>query len=159
MQQNDELCEQLFKEKYKYLFYVAYSHLKNHHAAEDVVMETFLTAHEKLDKLGESENPGGWLYKTLLLKIKNELRLKNRFLKMFVPLDENTSAPSFEERSDRLDVLRILTGDEVKLLVLVYCEGYSIHEVAEHLGIEYENCKKRIYRAKMKIREKTNTVL
>lgn len=48
----------------------------------------------------------------------------------------------------------LISEEEFRLLKMIVFEKYSVSEAAEELGIGVEACKKRIQRAKMKLRKR-----
>lgn len=61
----NERIEQLFREKFKSLFIYAKNALGDPSLAEDATQETFCIACAKSNECLESDNPEGWLMKTL----------------------------------------------------------------------------------------------
>ncbi len=58
-----------------------------------------------------------------------------------------------EERTVQLTGEHVLRQEDYRLLSAVYLEGYSVREAAEQLGISAEACKKRLQRARARLRE------
>lgn len=146
----------LYTEMYSSLLAYAQSKLNDRTLAEEAVQDTFRIACAKADKFLFSSNPKGWLFNTLKNVIKNKVRnrayLKNIVVTSF-EIDENVI---FED-SGVLDVDFIffdLTNiEDYKLLKKITLEKYSMMEAANEIGISVEACKKRVQRAKKKLKK------
>jgi len=146
----------LYTEMYSSLLAYAQSKLNDRTLAEEAVQDTFRIACAKADKFLFCSNPKGWLFNTLKNVIKNKVRsrayLKNIVVTSF-ELDENVI---FED-SDVLDVDFIFSDltniEDYKLLKKITLEKYSMMEAANEIGISVEACKKRVQRAKKKLKK------
>lgn len=150
----DELIHRLFAEEYESMCRTAYFALGDYGLAETAVQETFVVALRFRAKLAASKKPVGWLYYTLRFSIKHIRRDRAKLLMHNIPLD---SVPEQEAESyDSYSILddEIKDGADMKLLIKVYYQGYSIREVAEKEGISVGACKMRIRRAKDRLRRK-----
>ena len=149
--------EELYFEMFDMLMAYARSALGNDCLAEEAVQETFRVACQRPEQVCESVNPQGWLVQTLKYTIRNiqsnqlsAIRLLERYMK------NRKEESSVSE--DRLD-LHILYEDianteEFKLLCEMAIEGRSHLEMAERRGISVDACKKRVQRAKEKLKTK-----
>jgi len=151
---HDWTIESLYFAMYEKLFLFAFSHLKDYHRSEELVHDVFVLAQEKWEAVINSPNPNGWLYIALKNMVGHEFRKRQLIFKKIAEmsyLEEVTQAGNNRGDIDELLALEMgLEQDEWILLKKVYYEGYSIHELSEQLGIEYETCKKRIQRIKSK---------
>ena len=140
------------------LLRIANSKLRNCDDSKDALQETFLAAYNNIDKLMRSNNPKGWLVNTLKFKVMHLQRAKFRYIKLLEKLEsenDTTDIISIEDYNNP-DLYTIIMKDEYKILRLAYEEGYSVREVADKLGINYETCKKRIQAARYKLKEDIN---
>ena len=125
-------------------------------AAEDYVQETFLAAIRHIETIRNMENPRWYLNQIL----KNVIGYRLRSLRYAVSLQQklqNELGPGPEEGQKqelRLDTLYggAIRDTELELLIRFYLEGWSQRELAEAYGISQEACKKRIKRAKQRLR-------
>lgn len=148
--------EQLYEEMLHPLLAYAQSTLNDRALAEEAVQDTFRIACAKVNDLLSSENPKGWLTKTLKNVINNINRTRARLNSLII------ASFAFEERAmeaqldeENLDVLYAdLVDNEdyilLKRFVLTRC---TILEMSEELGISLEACKKRIQRARQRLQE------
>lgn len=152
-----EEIERLYLQMFSLLFEYARSTLPNNALAEEAVQETFRIACQKPEALCTSPNPEGWLVNTLKNVICNMERSRNiakRILRGYfaVHITELTAT------NDRVGV-EILYDDiadteEFKLLKEMAIDGRSYLEMAESRNISIDTCRKRVQRAKEKLRKK-----
>lgn len=130
--------------------YYATRFFKNRDLAQDVVQETFLIAQTKIDQLMESASPKGWLFNTLKNVIGNTYKQQKRLADMVsiqdydIPIDMEISVKSTYES--------MISNDDLQLLIWIYCDGWPYADVAKHLGIGLDACKKRIQRARIRFK-------
>lgn len=146
----------LYKEMYNQLHTYAYGILRDRELSEDLVQETFQTACGKPSKLLSSANPRGWLMETLKNVMKNARRRRATMAKYIVPAEtvdiERIVSP---DPGDNVDLLYsgLLSEEEFQLVKRVAVDRYTMLEAAEELGISEDACKKRVQRAKEKLRK------
>jgi len=150
-----KIIEELYEEMFPLLFSYANSSLYEPSLAEEAVQETFRIACAKANDLMASENPNGWVINVLKNVMKNMNRRRARLSNLFVSsllLDERLVFESQDERE--LDVLYsdLIDKDDYELLKRVVLKRYSMLEAANELGITVEACKKRVQRAKTKLK-------
>lgn len=151
--QND-LIEQLYKEMYQQMMAYGFAIFKDEELAGDAIQEAFRIACSKPAELFSSNNPKGWMVKTLRNVISNIKRDQKKTSSMFVSymtLEKNISSTNAEftdiHYSDLLD------PDEYKLVKMIAIQQYKIQDAADVLGISREACKKRYQRAKEKMKK------
>ena len=154
--ESNKLIEQLYFEMYHKLFLYAQSALRDHCLAEEAVQETFRIACAKADRLAESENRQGWLINTLKFVIRNTLRnqtkLKNLLLAAATMME---TSPGISERDVNWEMYctSVLGEEDFELLKRIAIENRTMLEASSELGISVETCKKRIQRAKKKLKD------
>lgn len=149
-EQMRDFITELYNEKEKKLFDYAYSQFKNRSTAEELVGDTFVVAWKNRNKLVESPKPEGWLMKTMKNLIKHKKReLATRPKVISFNLAEDIAAP---EVSGSMLTASGLTVDEENLMKMVYLDGIPMNEVAEMLHITPDACRKRVQRARDKLR-------
>ncbi|NLL39841.1 MAG: hypothetical protein GX254_09700 [Clostridiales bacterium] len=146
--------EKYYYEMYYALLAYAKSALNERSLAEEAVQDTFRIACAKADDFLSSSNPNGWLLNTLKNVIHNMIRSRaylNRILvsswdfDMHLFQDTNSPDPDFIY-SDLVDC------EDYKLIKKIALDKYTILEVAQELGISVEACKKRVQRAKKRLK-------
>ena len=148
--------EQLYCEMFKTMYFYAHSILRNESLAEDAVQDAFHIAWVRADKLFESENPKGWLIKTLYNVLRNTSRSQSAFSRVFA--DTKYAEQELSRAAENDDYFSIYYSEllhrkDYVYLRLGYIEGLSIHEIAAAENISIEACKKRIQRAREKLRK------
>ena len=148
-----ECLDELYRGMFTNLLLIADSKLRDYHLSEDVVQDTFVAAEKHIEKLMSSPNPAGWLCNALKYKIKHEVRSIKRFRMLQEKLEQERLTMGTSYSESLYSVEEIISEDDYSLLSNIYIDGYAIKEVANMLGISYETCKKRVQRAKEKIRK------
>lgn len=143
--------------KYSDLLYrICFLILKNEQDVGDVIQETFIQYMKKHPDFESEEKKKAWLIKVSQNKCKDFLRFHKRH--SYVPLDEvedilmGTSdvEPSYKVQLEEIWELEYKLKSVV---ILYYIEGYSIKETAHMLAISESACKKRLERARNKLKE------
>lgn len=145
-----------YREMYRRLELYALSVLKERGLAEEAVQETFRIACEKPDRFMNSENPQGWLVKTLQNVMRNTLKTRAHLNAVMASSAETWEARAcFVSKDVDTDILYsdLLGEEDYRLLKRIVFDGYSMLEAAQELGITLEACKKRVQRAKKKMKK------
>ena len=143
--------------KYSDLLYrICFLILKNEQDVGDVIQETFIQYMKKHPDFESEEKKKAWLIKVSQNKCKDFLRFHKRH--SYVPLDEVEDilmGTSDVESSDKVQLEEIWELDyKLKsVVILYYIEGSSIKETAQMLAISESACKKRLERARNKLKE------
>ncbi|MBE5933814.1 MAG: RNA polymerase sigma factor [Lachnospiraceae bacterium] len=143
--------------KYSDLLYrICFLILKNEQDVGDVIQETFIQYMKKHPDFESEEKKKAWLIKVSQNKCKDFLRFHKRH--SYVPLDDvedimmGTSdvEPLYKVQ---LEEIWELDYKLKSVVILYYIEGYSIRETAQMLAISESACKKRLERARNKLKE------
>ncbi|MBO5388116.1 MAG: RNA polymerase sigma factor [Lachnospiraceae bacterium] len=143
--------------KYSDLLYrICFLILKNEQDVGDVIQETFIQYMKKHPDFESEEKKKAWLIKVSQNKCKDFLRFHKRH--SYVPIDEVEDilmGTSDVEASDKVQLEEIweLEYKLKSVVILYYIEGYSIKETAQMLAISESACKKRLERARNKLKE------
>ena len=155
-EQRDRI-EQIYIEMYDQLMNFGRSSLKSEALAEEAIQETFRIACTKPDDFLTSPNPKGWIVIALKNTIRNEKRARanaQRLLISYAELQGKGEAFSEDKVSLETSYVNVAHLEEFKLLNEMAVEGKSHLEMAKARGISVAACKKRVQRAKEKLREK-----
>lgn len=157
-----EFIEQLYRDDYLLLRMYAYNVLGSKSLAEEAVQESFRIACKKVDSVMHSQNPHGWIMNTL----KNVLRnMKRENTKMATLVAVCTSICEQMGNYEKMDVnLDVLYGDiasskEFKLIKMLAVDQKSMLEIAKIENISIEACKKRVQRARKKLKKELEKYL
>lgn len=151
----DEIIEQLYREMYDKLCIYAMRALNDVSSAEETVQDTFHIACVKKSSLLSSDNPRGWLMNTLKNVIKNKRRSLARLNRLMLSSAFADAAPcdtQSVEMDFRLTYTAILGEEDFALLKRIVLDKYTMLEAAAELGISVDACKKRVRRAKDKLK-------
>ena len=154
---HEHFFDALYLEMYDMLLIYAERALDNQHAlAEEAVQDAFKICWIKIEEVTASQNPKGWLLETLKNVIRNIRRSQARFANLLLILNKNLAlAERTAEDETELDMTYedLKDNPDYQLLKEFVLEHRSIKEMAQERGITVDACKKRIQRAKERLRE------
>lgn len=146
---------------------IAYSRIGNYTVAEDIAQDAFLIGFENLSKLRQPQRFGSWL-KTITAHLctrwHRSQAYRSRLQTDSVALRErlgHVQPPSIAEKLDRREAqsmideaLRKLPVRDRKVILLYYFENKSVAEAAKALDISTAAMKKRLERARKRLRDR-----
>lgn len=153
---NDEDIENTINEYADLLYRTSFLILRNRADVEDIVQETFYK-YMTTDMAFESDNhKRAWLLKVSQNKCKDLLR--SHKIRAYVPYEEIEESLISKTEVEKNDIEELLKIEELdykykSVIMLYYYEEYSIEEVANILGLTVPAVKKRLQRAREKIRK------
>ena len=153
-EQHDRSLE-LHSEMHNSLYIYAKAALGNNALAEEAVQETFRIACGSPNKLLTSSNPNGWLMETLKYVIRNIRRNRARLSNLMtaaIPLEAVASEPSRQNMEFNAMCEEYVGEEDYRLLRMVTLDKYTMLEASQELGITVEACKKRVQRARKKLK-------
>jgi RNA polymerase sigma factor (sigma-70 family) len=154
----------LVETHYRTVYGVAFSTVGDWSAAEDIAQETFLVAWKNLPGLRKPAAFGVWLRKIARNLSRNWLRSLSYRRQLETRQRELASAEAGpregadsqserkEQRAEIWGALRSLSPSLREVMVLYYLEGRSVKEVAQSLDCSPSAVKKRLERARPKLR-------
>ncbi len=153
MEDSNKFIENLYLKMYDQLYVYAYANLRNQSLAEEAVQEVFVICCNKKEVVQQSPCPEGWLLNTLRYVILNMKKNNAKATKALAKVMK-----SFNLTVELLPSVETLYGnlfekDEFQLLWETAFEGMSQLEMARKRGISLDACKKRVQRAKLKLRK------
>ncbi|MDN5286106.1 MAG: putative sigma-70 factor, subfamily [Mucilaginibacter sp.] len=164
---HDDQLRQLFRREQAKMTSVLFRHFSLQHmeVAEDMVSETFLKATESWRITGIPENPEAWLYVVAKNKAKDYLKRVLLFeSRVKEQLDSSDFQPAAEPEFDQQTI-----ADSQLAMIFTVCDpvnpqeaqiclalqilcGFSISEIAAAFLTKTETIKKRLLRARNKLR-------
>ncbi len=153
--------EPLFHELYPAMVSYANTVLHDLSLAEEAAQDTFQIAWIRIDQLTSSPNPQGWLMRTLKNVLRNTQRRRAALRELLVDAleyDEESFLSAANEEIMDLQYGDLINQEDYFLLKLVAIHDYSMLEAAQTVGISVEACKKRIQRARAKLRAALESV-
>lgn len=135
------------------LYGMAFSILQNAADAKDAVQLTFIQYHHSDLEFESEDHIRNWLFRTVISRAKDIRRSfwrRNR-----TSLEPFTQTLGFEtpQQQTLFETVSALPENCRTVLQLYYYEDYSIKEIAEILGIRENTVKKRMERARKKLKE------
>lgn len=127
---------------------------------DDVVQETFLTAHRLRDSYEETGAERSWLFSILFRVVQHHRRLHRRSTALTdagIDLDalSGSSAPAPDRSAETRETVRILEGildsldpEKRAVLVLAEIEEKAVNEIAEILAINVNTAASRLRAAR-----------
>ncbi len=135
---------------------IALSIVRDVAASEDVAQEVFLAAWQQLSSLRNPASLGPWLRQVTRNRATDRLRRRRTEALHAEPHSESDleAAALARERDEVLaEVLDALPDDSREVILLFYREGRSVRQVARLLDLSDVAVKKRLSRARARIRE------
>ncbi len=154
--EEQEFFRGLYQNHYRALFDYAYQLGIRREAAEDYVQDAFLAALRHIGTLRTLENPRGYLNQILKNVIGYQLRSLRYAISLQAKLRDRMEIAREEPYTEVIRPETLFRGavsdGELELLIRFYLEGWSQKELAAELGVSEDTCKKRIKRARMRLR-------
>lgn len=151
----------------RWLRTVIVARLGGRDGVEEVVQEVALAAVRQQSPLADHSKVAPWLYRLAVVQSLLYRRRRGRQRKLvngfaqqraLGAIDQNDIDPlawllaDERRRLVREAVARLPTRD-AEILLLKYTEGWSYHQLAEHLGISHSAVETRLHRARARLRE------
>lgn len=122
-------------------------------AAEDATQEAFAQAWVRWDRISRYDNPGAWVRRVAINKLRNahRSRLRGKAAIGRMDFEISTAAPS-EIESDLIGGLARLPYKQRLCAVLFYVDGLNTAEVAQAMGISQGSVSQHLNRARTALR-------
>jgi len=140
------------------MFNTAYRITGDYHYAEDIMHEAFIKAFDHIDSYRGDASFGAWLKRIVI----NESLQWLRKYQVWDHDTETLAEPSTGEddneifdRPHREEIARALMQlrpNYRSILSLHYIEGYDLQEIAQIMGISYQNVRTMLSRARKKLK-------
>jgi len=133
--------------------------LGNQQDAEDACQDTFIHVYRRLDTFDVSRSFRSWMFAILFNLCRDQLRKRQRFIKLFKKAGAESPPPQRSRASDypssrcfSMSVLKDLTYKERASLYLWAVEGYTSQESGRVLGCTAATARVHLYKARRKIK-------
>lgn len=127
---------------------------RNHHEAEEVVQDAFLSLYERWDRVGRLPDPVGYLYRTAFNAWKKRSRRAARAVKNAIsPAPAGDQFDAADARTVVGEALGHLTPRQRAAVVLTELMGLSSEEAGEILGIRAVTARVLASQARASLRE------
>lgn len=152
-EQLNEMLTSLFQEYADYLLDYAQNYGYSPDLAEDMVQETFTIAVQKAENLYYAVSQRGWLILTLRNTISNYQRNIMYAQRLLKKLELQLQDVKPEPLSPSLLYEGLIDQKDLDLLIRYWSYGESVKSIAKSLGISEDACRKRLYRAKERLKD------
>ena len=147
--------ESFYKDEYRSVLGLAIALTSDRAAAEDLVQETFLTAHRRWDRVSQYDNPPAWVRRVLINRAVSRRRrigAEMRALTRFGPSE--TMAPDLSPETEGIWAeVRKLPRRQQQAVALHYVAQLSVEEMADVMGCSGGAVKSHLHRARQALRE------
>ncbi|MEJ8844164.1 RNA polymerase sigma factor [Lacibacter sp. H375] len=163
----DQRAYEVIVNRYQsFVFTIAFRYAKNREDAEELAQNAFIKAYRCLNDYRGDAKFSTWLYTivtslclTFLRKKKLQVHSidQDHVFELADQQDAGMKANIVEEKSKIKmvnDAIALLPPDDAKLLLLFYKGEQSLEEIGLILGIQPNNAKVKLHRARQKLREK-----
>jgi len=162
-----ELMQYIFRSYYSYVYYAAYSVVKDFHTAEDITQETFIKAFHHIESIQDSKKLRPWLKTIATRSAIDHLRKTKLQMKVLTDVEDvdnictatEKNRSQTEEMIDRkvdyqfiAEKLDCLKSEYRDILLLKYRYDLKNMEIADKLGITTSAAKTRLFRARNQLR-------
>ncbi|MCM3598113.1 sigma-70 family RNA polymerase sigma factor [Metabacillus idriensis] len=152
---DDDHLSELISTYSKSLRKIAWRYIKDHHLAEDIVQEVFITYITHHDRIREDCSIRTWLYKVTENKCKDYLRTNyyrnvtpaNDFLFIYQMTPESEIIDQ-QTKEELLHHIYYLPKKYQEILYLFYVKELKLKEVEQHLNMNLSTVKTRLLRGK-----------
>lgn len=145
----------LILESERQMYLTAKTILRNDQDCGDVIQEAIVKAFQKIDTLRQDKYAKTWLMRILINECYSLLRRESRYVSMEEMRE--LSIGEAEEKKDYSDLYSAVRSLKEALripVILYYGEDFSIREIAQILEITEGAVQKRLFRARMQLRDR-----
>lgn len=144
----------LILESERQMYLTAKTILHNDQDCGDAIQEAIVRSFQKIDTLRQDKYAKTWLMRILINECYSLLRRESRYISMEEM--KELSLGQEEEKKDYSDLYLAVKSlkEELRIpVVLYYGEDFSIREIAQILEITEGAVQKRLFRARMQLRD------
>lgn len=145
----------LILESERQMYLTAKTILRNDQDCGDTIQEAIVKAFQKIDTLRQDKYAKTWLMRILINECYSLLRRESRYVSMEEMRE--LSIGEAEEKKDYSDLYSAVRSlkEELRIpVILYYGEDFSIREIAQILEITEGAVQKRLFRARMQLRDR-----
>lgn len=151
--------EEFFAAERVRLYRVLFAITRSRQEAEDISQDAFLRVWERWDRVGEMEDPAGYLHRTAMNVFRDRYRRLVLGMKRAVrPSTRPDAYEAVEARSVAARVLGSLTPRQRAAIVLTEALGYSAEEAGKLLGIKGSTVRALHFQARSALKESMERV-
>jgi len=152
-------------DRYKHMvFTLAMRMVKNREEAEEIAQDTFLKVYNALGKFKGESKFSTWVYKIAYYRSLDYIKKIGRTpnlspIEGFVEnslADDSNVMVQLEQNERKMaikEALQVMTGDDGMLITLHYFEELTLQEISEIMGINTNNVKVKLFRARKRLQQ------
>lgn len=147
--------EELYSAYRGLMYHVAYQYLKHEQDAEDAVHHAFVKIAENIKRI-EPVCPKTKQFVVTIVENRAKDVLKMRGRHPETMLNEQICGTYDDTMADSdflMECILKLNGPQQQVILLKYCHGYELREIAKMMQITYESARKIDQRGKKKLEE------
>jgi RNA polymerase sigma-70 factor (ECF subfamily) len=127
---------------------------RDRHEAEDLTQDAFVRVLERWDRVGEMNDPRGYLYRTAMNALRSRYRRAVAAAKRSVGmLRPDDAFAAIDERDATMRALATLSSRQRAAVVLIDLLGFPSKEAARMLGIRASTVRMHVSRAHAALKE------
>src|SRR5215213_8318218 len=163
---NQQAYAQIVEQHKTFVFTLVLRYIKSREDAEEVTQDIFVKAYRALADFKGASKFSTWLYTIVTTTCISFLRKKKleihsldneKVLAMAENKDSGMTANTIEQKSKVAMVnnaIAMLNSDDAEIMTLFYKGEQTLEEIAQVLGIEANNVKVRLHRARTRLKGK-----
>lgn len=153
------------------VYLTAWNITRDHHEAEEISQEVFITVYQNINRLRNSEAVSSWIYKITLNISNNRIRSKTRNQNVIdiseyaedekkpnlnLNISDNTLLHLLDEEAKSVieGAIRDLPPKYKCVIVLSELENYSLEKTGSLLNLSLPAVKSRLHRARKQLKDK-----
>lgn len=146
--------EVFFEEEHERLLRALYLVTGSVQEAEEIMQDAFVSVWEQWDRVGEMEDPTGYLYRTAMNRHRSRLRRASRVARRALSVAEGGDEFGRADERDALArALARLPARQRAAIVLTELLGYGSKEAAQVLGVRDVTVRSLASRGRAALRE------
>ena len=166
---NQQAYAQIVQRHQTFVFSLVLRYIKSREDAEEVAQDVFVKAYKALADFKGASKFSTWLYTivtTTCISFLRKKKLDTHSLdneKVFETIENKDSGMDANqvERKSKVamvnNAIALLNPDDAEIVTLFYKGEQTLDEIARILGIESNNVKVRLHRARTRLKEKMQT--
>jgi RNA polymerase sigma-70 factor (ECF subfamily) len=147
--------ETFYQEQYRALLAIAVALTMDRAAAEDLVQETFISAHRRWDRVSQYESPKAWLRRVLINRATSRRRRLGSEMRAVTRIGPpgHVEPDLSAETSEIWSEVRRLPRRQQQAVALHYVAQLSMNEIADIMGCSIGAVKSHLHRAREALKE------
>ena len=150
MKTKDAVISEILTMDYAMFYRIAYSYVRNEADAQDIVQESAYKAIYHASKLKKTEYAKTWICRIVINEAISFLRKSKK--EQTEPMDRELAGRETEDMTDLKTAMEKLLPEEKTVIVLRFCDGMKLEEIAQVCEESLSTVKSRLYRTLKKLK-------